>query len=152
VNDYGLFRQMTELRPEIVIEGSVDGKEWKPYEFRWKPGDPSRPPRFNTPHQPRLDWQMWFEALRLEQVHKVIGSIDFRDMSSWFQAFLVRLATGDAAVIDLLDTNPFPNAPPRFIRIVLYQYRFTTAAERRKTGNWWHREQVWAAPGWALSN
>ena len=68
VNEYGLFRQMTETRPEIVIEGSVDGKDWKPYEFRWKPGDPSRPPRFNTPHQPRLDWQMWFEALRLEQV------------------------------------------------------------------------------------
>ena len=71
-------------------------------------------------------------------------------MSPWFQSFLVRLATGETAVIDLLETNPFSNAPPRFVRIVLYRYRFTTSAERRKTGNWWHREQVWVAPGWSL--
>ena len=150
VNDYGLFRQMTETRPELVVEGSVDGKDWKAYGFRWKPGDPARPPRFAAPHQPRLDWQMWFEALRLEQVYSLTGSIDFRDMSPWFQSFLVRLATGETAVIDLLETNPFSNAPPRFVRIVLYRYRFTTSAERRKTGNWWHREQVWVAPGWSL--
>ena len=152
VNDYGLFRQMTETRPELVVEGSVDGKDWKAYGFRWKPGDPARPPRFAAPHQPRLDWQMWFEALRLEQVYSLTGSIDFRDMSPWFQSFLVRLATGETAVIDLLETNPFSNAPPRFVRIVLYRYRFTTSAERRKTGNWWHREQVWVAPGWSLRN
>src|SRR5262249_55457266 len=55
VNPYGLFRQMTETRPEIIIEGSDDGTNWKPYEFRWKPGDLARPPGFCTPHQPRLD-------------------------------------------------------------------------------------------------
>jgi hypothetical protein len=149
VNDYGLFRRMTETRPEIVIEGSADGNDWKPYEFRWKPGDPSQAPRFNTPHQPRLDWQMWFEALQLERVHQLTGSIAPRYMSPWFQSFLTQLSRGEPQVVGLLEKNPFPGAPPRFIRIVLYKYRFTDASERRATGDWWHRESVWVGPPWS---
>jgi len=128
VNSYGLFRQMTEKRPEIIIEGSNDGTSWKPYEFRWKPGDLARPPRFCTPHQPRLDWQMWFAAL---------GHLD-----PWFQPFLKRLLEGEPKVLGLLAENPFPDAPPKFIHIVLYEYHFTDADERRQTGNWWRREQI----------
>lgn len=149
VNEYGLFRQMTETRPEIIVEGSNDGVNWKPYSFRWKPGDPSRRPRFNTPHQPRLDWQMWFEALRLEEVFKMAGTIDARYMSPWFRSFLMRLLTGDATVLHLLGSNPFPSAPPKYLRIALDQYRFTTAAEAKQTGDWWRREQVWVGPAWS---
>ncbi|HTQ37657.1 MAG TPA: lipase maturation factor family protein, partial [Pirellulales bacterium] len=90
VNSYGLFRQMTETRPEILIEGSADGATWKPYPFRWKPGDLSQPPRCNTPHQPRLDWQMWFAALGAPED------------SRWFKLFLVRLLQGDRGVAALL--------------------------------------------------
>jgi lipase maturation factor 1 len=143
VNEYGLFRQMTETRPEIIIEGAMFGTDWKPYEFKWKPGDLSRPPGFNTPHQPRLDWQMWFEALRLER--------DPRLISPWFQSFLMRLLKGEPKVLELLAANPFPEAPPNFIRIQLYQYRFTDADERRKTGEWWQRKQVWVGPAWSLN-
>jgi hypothetical protein len=150
VNGYGLFRQMTETRPEIVIEGSTDGVGWKPYEFRWKPGDLARPPRFCSPHQPRLDWQMWFEALRLEQVHDDTRTIDPRYMSAWFQSFLMRLLKDESTVVGLLDTNPFPDVPPKFIRIILYQYRLTDGEERRTTGNWWRREPVWVGPSWSL--
>ena len=142
---------MTETRPEIVIEGSDDGEDWKAYAFRWKPGDPSLPPRFNTPHQPRLDWQMWFEALRLERVHEVTGRVDPRYMSPWFRAFLTRLLRGEPKVLDLLEENPFPNAPPKSIRVALYQYRFTTTTEGRKTGDWWRRDRVWIGPGWSLT-
>jgi lipase maturation factor len=131
VNPYGLFRQMTEARPEIIIEGSDDGENWKPYEFRWKPGDLSRPPAFCTPHQPRLDWQMWFAAL---------GHLD-----PWFQPLIKKLLEGEPRVLALLADNPFSDAPPKFIRIVLYQYHFTDSDERRKTGNWWRREQVGAS-------
>ncbi len=152
VNGYGLFRQMTERRPEIVIEGSYDGSKWMPYEFRWKPGDPSRRPRLVAPHQPRLDWQMWFEALRLEQVYKATGEIDPRNMSAWFQSFLVKLSAGEPAVVGLLKYNAFETAPPKFVRIVLYQYRFTTSDEGRQTGDWWHRERVCVGPGWLLSH
>jgi hypothetical protein len=149
VNDYGLFRQMTETRLEIVIEGSGDGINWTAYEFRWKPGDPSRRPRMCQPHQPRLDWQMWFEALRLEEVFRVTGSIDPRNMSPWFQSFLMRLMKSEPSVVSLLANNPFPDGQPRFIRIKLYQYRFTTAEEAQATGDWWHRDLVWVGPEWS---
>ncbi len=150
VNDYGLFRQMTETRPEIVIEGSADGKTWRAYEFRWKPGDLARRPRLVAPHQPRLDWQMWFEALQLERIHQITGTVDPRYMSPWFQSLLMQLLKGQPQVVGLLEENPFPDAPPKFIRIVLYEYRFTTAAEGKATGDWWHREQVWTGPAWSL--
>ena len=151
VNDYGLFRRMTETRPEIVIEGSTDGTSWKPYGFHWKPGDLAQRPRLAAPHQPRLDWQMWFEALRLEQVHEITGTIDPSHMSPWFQALLNRLLGQQPEVLKLLGENPFPDRPPKFIRIALYQYRFTSTLEARKTGNWWHRELVWLGPSWSLT-
>ena len=128
VNSYGLFRVMTTKRHEIVVEGSADGVTWKPYEFRDKPGDPMRRPAFVEPHQPRLDWQMWFAALgRFET-------------TPWFQAFLARLLQGSPDVAALLATNPFPNGPPRYLRAQLYDYRFTSPEERRLSGAWWHRE------------
>jgi predicted DCC family thiol-disulfide oxidoreductase YuxK len=127
VNPYGLFAVMTTERPEIVVEGSRDGREWQAYEFAYKPGDPSRRPVFTTPHMPRLDWQMWFAAL---------GSWH---QNRWFLAFCQRLLDGSAPVTALLARNPFAGAPPRFVRAQLYQYRFTTPQERRESGNWWVR-------------
>jgi predicted DCC family thiol-disulfide oxidoreductase YuxK len=128
VNSYGLFAVMTASRPEIILEGSADGVEWKPYEFRYKPGDVSRRPRFCWPHQPRVDWQMWFAAL---------GSYD---NNPWLINFCVRLLQNEPAVTRLLAHNPFPDRPPRYIRAVVYEYRFTSFAERRATGHWWKRE------------
>ncbi len=129
-NDFGLFAVMTTTRPEIVVEGSADGTEWKPYEFRHKPGALDRRPGQVAPHQPRLDWQMWFAALG-----------DVR-RNPWFVRFGIRLLEGSPEVLGLLQGNPFPGAPPRFIRARLYQYRFTTPDERRATGHWWAREEA----------
>jgi lipase maturation factor 1 len=128
VNTYGLFAVMTTSRPEIIIEGSNDGVTWLAYEFKYKPGDLSRCPRVAEPHQPRLDWQMWFAALG-----------NYRT-DPWIVEFLERLLEGSPQVLALLRHNPFPAAPPRYIRAQLYEYRFTTKAERRATGEWWHRE------------
>jgi predicted DCC family thiol-disulfide oxidoreductase YuxK len=130
VNGYGLFRVMTKDRDEIVIEGSADGIDWLPYEFKWKPGDMMRSPGWCAPHQPRLDWQMWFAAL---------GS--YRE-NPWFSRLIVRLLQGSDAVSGLLAKNPFPHEPPRYIRAMFYRYRFTTLRERRETGAWWKREQL----------
>jgi predicted DCC family thiol-disulfide oxidoreductase YuxK len=127
VNSYGLFAVMTMERPEIIIEGSADGRDWKEYEFPYKPGDVKRRPAFVAPHQPRLDWQMWFAALG-----------NYRQ-NPWFVNFLIRLLEGSPEVVALLKTNPFPQAPPRFVRARLYDYRFTTSRERRRTGAWWVR-------------
>ena len=102
-------------------------------------------------HQPRLDWQMWFEALRLEQVYSATGTIEPRYMSPWFQSLLLQLLKGEPAVVGLSAKNPFPNAPPKFLRISLYQYRFTNSAEGAQTGDWWHRERVWVGPAWSIA-
>ncbi|MBI4585831.1 MAG: lipase maturation factor family protein [Planctomycetes bacterium] len=125
VSSYGLFRVMTKTRPEIIIEGSSDGKEWKAYEFKYKPGDAARRPVFVAPHQPRLDWQMWFAALGGARQNR------------WFFALCLRLLEGSKPVLDLLDSNPFPDQPPRYLRARRFDYRFTTFEERRQTGNWW---------------
>ncbi len=127
INGYGLFRVMTTVRREIVLEGSDDAVTWRPYELKYKPGDVSRRPGFVEPHQPRLDWQMWFAALSEYEA------------TPWFQGLLVRLLQGSPAVLRLLAGNPFPDHPPRYVRALLYDYRFTTPAERRATGAWWSR-------------
>ncbi|HXM78426.1 MAG TPA: lipase maturation factor family protein [Thermoanaerobaculia bacterium] len=132
VNGYGLFAILTIRRPEILVEGSDDGRTWKAYEFRWKPGDVLRRPPFVAPHQPRLDWQMWFAAL---------GSFE---ADPWFGRLLVRLLEGSPEVLALLARNPFPDRPPRFVRARLWDYRFTDPAGRRETGAWWRREEIGA--------
>ncbi|MGE5178819.1 MAG: lipase maturation factor family protein [Bacteroidota bacterium] len=129
-NRYGLFAVMTTRRLEIVIEGSDDGSRWLPYELPFKPGDPSRRPDFVAPHQPRLDWQMWFAALS-----------DFRQQP-WFLLLCRALLEGSAPVAALFERNPFPRAPPRFLRAVVYDYHFTDGDEMRRAGAWWTRRAV----------
>jgi hypothetical protein len=128
INGYGLFAVMTTERPEIVVEGSLDGEEWRPYSFRWKPGPLDRRPRFVAPHQPRLDWQMWFAALS-----------DYRS-TPWMGRLLERLLDGEPTVLDLLATDPFDGARPRLVRARLYRYRFTDWQTLRREGRWWRRE------------
>ncbi len=132
INSYGLFRVMTTSRLEIVVEGSDDGVAWRAYEFRYKPGDVTRRPGFVEPHQPRLDWQMWFAALGRYET------------TPWFAPLLARLLEGSPQVLGLLGTNPFPEHVPQYVRAVAYDYRFTTPAERRATGAWWSRSLVGA--------
>jgi len=127
VNAYGLFRVMTKERREIVIEGSDDGVAWKAYEFRWKPGDPMRRPEFTTPHMPRLDWQMWFAAFGPPE------------QSPWFGALEDRLLEGSPEVLALFAANPFPDRPPRYVRSLIYDYRFADREMREETGAWWSR-------------
>ena len=130
VNTYGLFADMTESRPEIIVEGSNDRITWEPYHFRWKPGDLKTAPKWVAPHQPRLDWQMWFAALQ--------GS--YRN-TPWFPHFIGALLQGKPEVLQLLAENPFPEKPPRYVRAVLYDYHFTDTATKRSEGTWWYRER-----------
>jgi predicted DCC family thiol-disulfide oxidoreductase YuxK len=129
-NAYGVFAVMTTERLEIRVEGSDDGRRWQAYEFRYKPGDPARRPALVAPHQPRLDWQMWFAALGTP------------DQNPWFGNFLVRLLEGSADVRALLAGDPFAGHAPRFVRAELDRYRFTTPAQRTQNGAWWTREPV----------
>jgi len=126
-NRYGLFARMTTTRPEIILEGSQDGKEWQPYPFRWKPGEVNRRPGLAAPHQPRLDWQMWFAAL---------GDLEH---NRWMIRLIEQLLKGSPPVLALLEENPFPNHPPRFVRATLYRYEFTGPGESTA---WWRREEL----------
>lgn len=130
VNHYGLFSYMTTRRNEVIIEGSEDGAHWKEYEFKWKPGDTKNPPRQVAPHQPRLDWQMWFAALGLAR------------QNPWFTRLIHRLLEGSPDVLQLLKHNPFPDQPPKLIRAQLYRYHFSTSEQKKETGDWWVREYV----------
>ncbi len=130
ISSYGLFAVMTLDRPEILVEGSSDGRIWRGYEFKWKPGDPTKLSRFVAPHQPRLDWQMWFAAL---------GSCA---RNPWFVRFQQRLLEGTPEVLRLLASNPFPATPPRYIRSMTYQYRFSDWAEHRNSNAFWNRNLV----------
>jgi lipase maturation factor 1 len=121
---------MTKERLEIILEGSDDAIEWKAYEFKWKPGALDRMPGFVEPHQPRLDWQMWFAALS-----------DVRQ-NPWFLGLAFRLLENSPDVVHLLGKNPFPDKPPRYLRAEIYRYRFTTVAEHRQTGAWWQRDDA----------
>ena len=118
---------MTTSRPEIIIEGSDDAENWKAYEFPYKPGDVNRHLPWVAPYQPRLDWQMWFAALSNYQ------------NNPWFAQVLLRLLEGSPDVLKLLATNPFPDKPPRFVRARTYDYHYTDAPTRRKTGAIWTR-------------
>jgi hypothetical protein len=129
INSYGLFAVMTTTRPEIVVEGSDDGRTWQAYEFRWKPGAPDRRPAFVAPHQPRLDWQMWFASL---------GACED---NPWFVRFLGRVLEGSPPVTALFARNPFPDRPPRFVRSVLYEYTPADLSTWRREGTWWRREE-----------
>ncbi|MBW2547983.1 MAG: lipase maturation factor family protein [Deltaproteobacteria bacterium] len=126
-NSYGLFSVMTTQRLEINLEGTRDGENWKPYVFRYKPGPLGRAPVWTAPHQPRLDWQMWFAALG-----------DYR-RNTWLANLMTRLLQDEPSVLELLDDNPFRDEPPRQVRALIYQYELTNAEERNATGQWWKR-------------
>jgi len=130
VNRYGLFAVMTITRPEIIVEGSNDGVTWLEYQFPYKAGDVTRAPPWVAPYQPRLDWQMWFAALGAAETNP------------WFGRFMEKLSQGSPEVLKLLAYNPFPDEPPRYLRAVLYDYRFTDWQTRLDTGAWWERRAL----------
>jgi len=127
-NRYGLFAVMTRGRYEIEFQGSNDGQTWIAYPFRHKPQELNKPPRIYAPYQPRLDWNLWFASLG-----------EWRDNPLVLRTQR-RLLSNDPDVLALFAANPFPQAPPRQVRAVLWQYWFTSMAEKREHGLWWRRE------------
>ena len=129
-NSYGLFAVMTHERYEIEFQGTLDGKTWIAYPFRYKPQAIDKAPGIYAPYQPRFEWNLWFASL-----------------GSWQQSRFVvwteeRLLKNEPDVLALFASNPFASAPPREVRTVIYQYWFTDMRTKRETGNWWKREQL----------
>lgn len=127
-NQYGLFAVMTHARYEIEFQGSQDGQTWTPYPFRYKPQNPAAAPGIYAPYQPRFEWNLWFASL---------GSWPQYRFVVWTEE---RLLSGDGDVLQLFAKNPFAAGPPKEVRAVIYQYRFTSLQTKRQTGMWWRRQ------------
>jgi hypothetical protein len=140
VGTYGAFGSVTKRRLEVIVEGTrgstAPGDDltrstgWREYEFKAKPGDPRRMPPIVAPYHLRIDWLMWFLPFSPYQY------------PAWFPRFCAGLLSNDPQVLSLIRTNPFPDAPPRYVRARFYLYHFSTPAERQETGQWWTRSVV----------
>ena len=126
-NQYGLFAVMTRGRYEIEFQGSDDGQNWVVYPFRYKPQALDQPPGIYALYQPRFDWNLWFASLGSWRQYPIVPNTE------------VRLLAGDQDVLALFASDPFAGEPPRQVRAVLWQYWFTTLAEKQANGLWWHR-------------
>jgi hypothetical protein len=73
---------------------------------------------------------MWFAALTRHE------------NAPWFSRLIERLLEGSPVVLNLLESNPFPEKPPQVIRAVLYDYHFTDVSTRRATKAIWTRRLI----------
>jgi hypothetical protein len=128
-NSYGMFAVMTTTRPEIVFEGSADGKVWLPYTFKYKVDDLQKAPAVVAPHMPRLDWRLWFASMR-----------DATE-NPWVMNLARLMLKGDPAVLSAFRSNPFPDRNPRYIRAFVYDYHFTDWRDLSEKGEWWRRDK-----------
>ncbi|KAK4309275.1 hypothetical protein Pmani_019088 [Petrolisthes manimaculis] len=133
-SSYGLFRRMTgvEGRPEVVLEGSnsINGP-WTEYQFPYKPGNVNQMPPFVAPHQPRLDWQMWF------------ASLGTYHQNPWLISLAYRLLAGQTEVVALLDqTSPWRQSPPKYLKAskFIYSYADGNTNGWSENGVWWKRK------------
>lgn len=129
-NRYGLFAVMTRGRYEIEFQGSNDGQQWTAYPFRYKPQALNQRPGIYAPYQPRFDWNLWFASLGMWRDYPIVPNTE------------IRLLANDQQVLKLFAGNPFSERPPARIRVVLWQYWFTTMEEKRRTGMWWRRQML----------
>jgi lipase maturation factor 1 len=130
-NTYQLFAVMTTSRKEVLIYGSNDKKEWKSFDFWHKPGENlSRAPTFvPLGHLPRLDWRLWF--------------CQFGKPQEWVQLLCMRILTGSKSVYSLFRVTPWePEAPPKYLKVLLYDYRWTSLSELKQTGMYWKRNLI----------
>ncbi|XXY50696.1 lipase maturation factor family protein [Sorangium sp. So ce269] len=149
LSSYGVFgaHPAPPLRWLPVIEGSLDGQEWRTYRFRFQMTTEDDAPQFVAPHHPRLEGLSFYEVFGVEACG-YLSSVNFNN-PYWFtpssmmlDRMAQRLLERDSAVLPLLKNNPFPDEPPRQIRVALYRVSSTTIEEKMRTGNWWRRQHV----------
>ncbi|KAK1548295.1 hypothetical protein Q3G72_023464 [Acer saccharum] len=133
INTYRLFGAITTQRIEAEIQ--VDGGEgFVPAHLWHKPGDPARAPDFVAPHQPRLDFQLWFYGLRPEMTPR------------YLRRLAQTLCDNPQALWPLFR----PGLPEHIerVRIVFWRYSFSTPAQKAASGAWWQRTALQAQLPW----
>jgi hypothetical protein len=138
VSSYGVFGAVTQnigwpTRHVVVYEGTTSADpdtatDWKEYRWLAQPSDPSASPIQIAPYQPHLDWQLWFVPMGTP------------DAFPWTISLVNKLLHNDPQALSLIGPNPFPNAPPRYIRIVEYIYHFAQPGNPQHV--YWTRERL----------
>jgi hypothetical protein len=139
VNTYGAFGSVDRERLNVVFEGtadndSTDHAHWQPYIYKGLPVLLNRRSPQVAPYQLRLDWQMWFAAM------------SSADDYPWTLHLVYKLLHNDPQATHLFAQNPFPDNAPRYIRAVLYRYRFARPGNAQNA--WWTRDKlgIWLPP------
>ena len=135
VNTYGAFGSVGKERLNIVFEGTMDSiptdsAMWKEYRYKGLPVALDKRPPQVAPYQLHLDWQLWFAAMSTP------------DEYPWTYTLVSKLLHNDPGAVSLFAANPFPDKPPRYIRAILYRYRFLPPANPRQ--DWWSRDRLGA--------
>ena len=150
VNSYHLFASITTLRIEPEFQ-TFDGDTWTPHDLRYKPGTPGRAPPFVAPHQPRVDFQLWFYGVSLTPPSQDIDASEYvraaalRRIPTYVVTLLERLCRDPRAVQPLFDASLDPH--PEAVRIAFWEYHFTTVAEREDGRGWWSRRYLGETQG-----
>jgi len=131
INTYGAFGSIGKVRNEIIISGTDNDIydetiTWKEYEFKCKPGRLDKAPCLITPYHYRLDWQIWFSAMRPKLSEQ------------WLLRFAKKLLKNDDQTLSLIAENPFHKRPPKWLKMDLYEYKFTVLGDE----NWWRRSYL----------
>jgi len=139
VNTYGAFGTVGQERLNVVFEGTMDEDSsdrahWQPYIYRGLPVALDKMPPQVAPYQLRFDWQMWFASMSTPNDYP------------WTMNLVWKLLHNDPGATSLFAVNPFAGRAPRYVRAVLYRYRF--APPGNPQGLWWNRERVdlWLPP------
>lgn len=128
INTYHLFGHITRERIEPELLTSVDGKDFTAHRFHYKPGPPDRAPPFVAPHQPRVDFLLWFYGLG----HRA-------GPPEYVANLLRRLCFDPEAVQPLFETSLPPH--PRAVQIRFHDHHFASP-EAHATGTWWRIEDA----------
>jgi hypothetical protein len=135
INTYHLFGHITEERIEPEVQVESHGV-WQPLDFHHKPGALDRAPDFVAPHQPRVDFQLWFYGLSFEH-----GTPEY------VIALLDRICRDPDAVQPLFRTA-IPTERDA-VRIVFWRYRFTPPGANDR---WWTRDPVATSSSWPCTH
>eukprot|EP00698_Gefionella_okellyi_P016175 TRINITY_DN4613_c0_g1_i2.p1 TRINITY_DN4613_c0_g1~~TRINITY_DN4613_c0_g1_i2.p1 ORF type:complete len:457 (+),score=53.51 TRINITY_DN4613_c0_g1_i2:258-1628(+) len=127
VNQYGMFANVSSIRPAIVFEGSMDGKEWREFHLQAHPGPVDRAPPLIPMFESRVDWVM-FAAASHENCTTV----------RWLMGVVEGLLSGKSSIEKLFVERPFEK--PLMIRAKLFEFQMTNR-QSDVVQNWWTRGQ-----------
>lgn len=151
INAYGVFppEALPQVRSTVVLQGSDDGKTWKTYPYKYQTHSSSSPPVTGlAPHHPRLDHRVFypFEMTSKSDICSAYCIMDHNpycySVEGFMQRMVQRLLEGEASVLALFASNPFPAGPPAQVRVVMFAVTPTSMEDHRATGHWWYVQEM----------